>query len=108
MPHDCAGGFAPSQIYIWLGITIATFAWLVKADDLWELKSWQAVSCGLVMFHQVVHLNTYRLLQGADPIANGIMHGISVAAYLFVAAVLFASRYCEVKSRSPDLPPSSE
>ena len=31
-------------MYVWLGITVATFAWLLKPDTLGELSTWQLVA----------------------------------------------------------------
>ena len=93
--------FAPSQLYIVLAITVATFGWLLKPESLGSLSGLQVTLGALLVFVQAAHLVLYPALQ---PRYNAMMHGAMLALYMLTALWLFGNRWREAKSRPPNSP----
>ncbi len=66
---------APTQIYIVLAITVATFAWLLKPETLRQLTGLQVIAGGVLVFYQCMHLWIYVALHEIQPVINTVMHG---------------------------------
>lgn len=98
--------FAPPQVYVFLGITMATFSWLLKPDSASRIDKLGKWSLGLVAV-QVVHLLFYVVLEGIHEAVNPIAHAVVVIWYSIVTATMYFSRWATAKSRPPTNPNNS-
>ena len=95
--------FAPPQVYVFLGITMATFSWLLKPDSARRIDGLGKWSLGLVAV-QVLHLLFYVVLEGIHEAVNPIAHGVVVIWYSIVTAMIYFRLWATAKSRPPTNP----
>ena len=96
---------APTQIYIVLAITIATLSWLVRPDDIEQLEKRWGFLVGALVIGQVIHCLIYANLAW---LANQVMHGVALAAYIVMGVTLFTRSWTRFKSRPPGIPADDE
>ena len=102
MPPDAL--LAPTQVYIILAITVATFSWLLRPESMAQLSGWEVAVCACVVGYQSLHLLLFTSIHENYPWANVAAHGIAVASYLIMAAWLFSKRWIESKTTPPSSP----
>lgn len=97
---------APPQIYVFLGITMATFSWLLKPESARSIDRLGKWSLGLVAV-QVLHLLIYVVLEEVHEAVNPIVHAVVVIWYSIVTAKMYFGRWATAKSQAPTNPNNS-
>ena len=96
---------APTELYIVMAITVATFSWLLAPrNGGYELPgSVTYWACGFLVF-QVTHIVYYSAIDGWWPTLNIFMHRLTLMTYVTGICGLLLAGWYRLKSSPPDVP----
>lgn len=107
------GPFAPTQLYILLGITIATLGWLWPKEKAGaDVTTVRVMACGALVLGEVLHviINHLHLIVSVTEISETTNVSVHVILLSFYATVTGAMLYSAQRARQRriSVPPTSD